>query len=204
MRYSDRAIALRAEQRKDAGTVRFADSDVTVIADLPKKVEWDQAKLAAIAERIRAAGDNPAEYVEATYKVAERAYTAWPEHIRSAFTAARTVRTGKATYKLSLDAAQGGVLMALRIITADERLAENRGIKACIFGKSGIGKTSLLWSLDPASTLFIDLEAGDLAVQGWTGTSIRPRTWRTAGTSRCSSRARTRRCGRPGLLRQAA
>jgi len=67
--------------------------------------------------------------------------------------------------------------MALRIITADERLAENRGIKACIFGKSGIGKTSLLWSLDPASTLFIDLEAGDLAVQGWAGTSIRPRTW---------------------------
>ncbi len=67
--------------------------------------------------------------------------------------------------------------MGLRIITADERLAENRGIKACIFGKSGIGKTSLLWSLDPASTFFIDLEAGDLAVQGWAGTSIRPRTW---------------------------
>ncbi len=67
--------------------------------------------------------------------------------------------------------------MALRIITADDRLAEARGIKACIFGKSGIGKTSLLWSLDPANTLFIDLEAGDLAVQGWAGTSSRPRTW---------------------------
>lgn len=109
VRYSDRAIALRADQRKDAGTVRFVDGDVTVIAELPKKVEWDQAKLAAIAERIRAAGDDPAEYVEVTFKVAERAYTAWPEHIRSAFTAARTVRTGKATYKLSLDPAQGGV-----------------------------------------------------------------------------------------------
>ena len=67
--------------------------------------------------------------------------------------------------------------MALRIISIERRLAENRGIKAAIFGKSGIGKTSLLWSLDPASTLFIDLEAGDLAVQGWVGTSIRPRTW---------------------------
>jgi hypothetical protein len=67
--------------------------------------------------------------------------------------------------------------MALRIITADERLAELRGVKACIFGKSGIGKTSLLWTLPHDSTLFIDLEAGDLAVQGWPGASIRPRTW---------------------------
>jgi hypothetical protein len=67
--------------------------------------------------------------------------------------------------------------MALRIITADERLAEPRGIKACIFGKSGVGKTSLLWTMPAEDTLFIDLEAGDLAVQGWPGASIRPRTW---------------------------
>ncbi|MCK8787242.1 ATP-binding protein [Roseomonas sp. NAR14] len=67
--------------------------------------------------------------------------------------------------------------MALRIITADERMAEPRGVKACVFGKSGIGKTSLLWSLPEDGTLFIDLEAGDLAVQGWPGASVRPRTW---------------------------
>ncbi len=67
--------------------------------------------------------------------------------------------------------------MALPIITADQRLAEQRGIKGCIFGKSGIGKTSLLWTLDPAATLFIDLEAGDLAIEGWSGASLRPRTW---------------------------
>ena len=109
VRYGQRAIALRADQRKDSGTVRFVDGGVTVVADLPKRVEWDQDKLAAVVERIRAAGDNPAEYVEVTFKVAERAYAAWPGHIRDAFTPARTVRTGKATFKLSLDAAQGGV-----------------------------------------------------------------------------------------------
>ena len=48
--------------------------------------------------------------------------------------------------------------MALPIISADQRLAEPRGIKGTIFGKSGIGKTSLLWTLDHATTLFIDLE----------------------------------------------
>lgn len=63
------------------------------------------------------------------------------------------------------------------IITADQRLAENRGIKGVIFGKSGIGKTSLLYTLNPETTLFIDLEAGDLAIEGLAIDSVRPRTW---------------------------
>ena len=67
--------------------------------------------------------------------------------------------------------------MPLPIISADERLKETRGIKGCIFGKSGIGKTSLLWTLPPDKTLFFDLEAGDLAIEGWQGNTIRPRTW---------------------------
>ncbi|GAO98024.1 hypothetical protein Cva_00667 [Caedimonas varicaedens] len=67
--------------------------------------------------------------------------------------------------------------MPLPIISADQRLAEHRGIKGCIFGKSGIGKTSLLKTLDPATTLFFDLEAGDLAIGDWPVTSIRPQTW---------------------------
>ena len=67
--------------------------------------------------------------------------------------------------------------MTFQIITADQRLSEKRGIKGCIFGRWKIGKTSLLWTLDAAKTLFIDLEAGDLAVEGWAGNTIRPRTW---------------------------
>ena len=108
-RYGQRAVALRAEQRKDTGTVRFADGEVAIVSELPKRVEWDQDRLAAVVDRIRAAGDDPAEYVEVTYKIPERAYTAWPEHIRTAFTAARTVRTGKATFKLTLTGTEGGV-----------------------------------------------------------------------------------------------
>lgn len=67
--------------------------------------------------------------------------------------------------------------MSFPIITADQRMAEKRGIKGCILGTSGIGKTSLLWTLDAKKTLFIDIEAGDLAVEGWEGDSFRPRTW---------------------------
>lgn len=67
--------------------------------------------------------------------------------------------------------------MSLPIITADQRLAEPRGIKGVIFGRSGIGKTSLLWTLNATSTLFFDLEAGDLAIEGLAVDVIRPRTW---------------------------
>lgn len=67
--------------------------------------------------------------------------------------------------------------MSLPIISADQRLAERRGVKGVLVGKSGIGKTSQLWTLEPESTLFFDLEAGDLAVEGYAGDTIRPRTW---------------------------
>lgn len=65
----------------------------------------------------------------------------------------------------------------LSIIKASERMKERGGIKAVILGPSGVGKTTLLKTLDPAKTLFFDLEAGDLAVEGWPGDTIRPRTW---------------------------
>ncbi len=102
-RYQQRAIAARAEAGKDTGTVRFEDGPVTVVADLPKKVEWDQRRLAALAEQIRAGGEDPGEYVEVTLKVSERAYAAWPERIRAAFEPARTVRTGRQTFRLTLN-----------------------------------------------------------------------------------------------------
>lgn len=67
--------------------------------------------------------------------------------------------------------------MGLSIITADQRMAEKRGIKALILGPPGIGKTSLIRTIDPATTLFLDFEAGDLAVQDVRVDQLRPKTW---------------------------
>lgn len=67
--------------------------------------------------------------------------------------------------------------MALKIISADERLQESTSIKGAIFGPHGIGKTSLLWTLPVNETLFINIEAGGLAVKAWPGAECCPSTW---------------------------
>jgi len=102
LRYEQRAIAARGTAGKDTGTVRFVDDGVEVVADLPKKVEWDQDRLAALVQQIRAGGEDPTDYVVIDIKVPERAYTSWPERIRKAFQPARTVHTRRQTFKLTL------------------------------------------------------------------------------------------------------
>lgn len=56
-------------------------------------------------------------------------------------------------------------------------ISEPGGVKLLITGQPKVGKTSLLLTLPEDNTLFIDLEAGDLAVQGWAGDSVAPQTW---------------------------
>jgi hypothetical protein len=73
----------------------------------------------------------------------------------------------------------------MKIIGADERLAEHRGVKALIVGPTGVGKTSLLHQLDPARVLFFDVEAGDLAVQGVPVDTIRVDDWPMARNLAC-------------------
>jgi ABC-type cobalamin/Fe3+-siderophores transport system ATPase subunit len=65
----------------------------------------------------------------------------------------------------------------MQIITADRRVADARGVKLLVVGPSGVGKTSLLRTLDPATVLFVDIEAGDLAVQDLAVDTLRPGTW---------------------------
>ena len=69
------------------------------------------------------------------------------------------------------------MMRGLPIISAEQRLAEHRGVKAAIFGKPGSGKTWLLRTLTNSTTLFLDLEAGDLAIGDLAVDTIRPRTW---------------------------
>ena len=105
LRYSARAHQARATDLKDTGTVRFDDNGVTVVADLPKKIDWDQDALSGVVELLTAEGENPRHYVEITFKVSERRYAAWPPHIRKVFEAARTVQVGAQSFRLTTDSA---------------------------------------------------------------------------------------------------
>ena len=99
-RYGAAAEAERAARDKTTGTVRIEDGDIAVVADLPKKVAWDQKRLAEMATRIRAAGDDPTEYLDITYRVPERRFSAWPAALREGFADARSETTGKPVFRL--------------------------------------------------------------------------------------------------------
>ena len=73
----------------------------------------------------------------------------------------------------------------MKIITADERMAEQRGVKMLIIGPTGVGKTSLLRTLDVDRTLFIDAEAGDLSVLDLRVATVRIDDWPSARDLAC-------------------
>ena len=77
----------------------------------------------------------------------------------------------------------------MKILTADQRMAQKSGAKILIVGPSGVGKTTLLRTLSAqmlASTLFVDIEAGDIAVADLAVASVRPRRWEECRDLACA------------------
>jgi hypothetical protein len=115
LKFGARAKQRRAEESKDTGVVRFEDNGFTVVADLPKRVKWDQAKLQHAVEIIRTGwGDDPAEYVKAKLEVSEAAFANWPRPVRELFVPARTVETGRPAYRIETAGASDAVPTSLR------------------------------------------------------------------------------------------
>lgn len=94
VRYATRAAEVRQACGKDTGTVRLVDGDYTIVADLPKRIDWSQEQLAQIAANIADSGEDPAEFIDTKLTVSERKYGALPEAWRKGFEPARTVRVG--------------------------------------------------------------------------------------------------------------
>lgn len=72
----------------------------------------------------------------------------------------------------------------MKITKLSEIQNDQKSVKAVIFGSYGIGKTSLLKTLDEP-TLCLDFEAGLLSVQNWQGDVISVQTWEEARDLAC-------------------
>jgi len=99
-RFGDAASTARRAEVKDTGRVRLEQDGFEIVADLPKKVDWQQTKLATAVATLREWGEDPADYVATELRVPEARFTAWPPRIRALFEPARTVATGRPSYTL--------------------------------------------------------------------------------------------------------
>lgn len=90
-----------AEGLNDTGTHNRTDGDYTVKITVPKRVDWDQAELAKARRTLESGwGEDPDDYIDTKYSVAESKYAAWPTSLKALFTPARTVKSGKPTFKI--------------------------------------------------------------------------------------------------------
>lgn len=90
-----------AEGLNSLGTSHRTDGEYDIKVTVPKRVDWDQAKISTAVETIREWGEDPAEYVETKITVAERKFEAWPAAIRDLFEPARTVKPGKPKFEIA-------------------------------------------------------------------------------------------------------
>ena len=106
LRFQEPAQKLRQRAGKSTGTVRFEEAGFVIVSDLPKKVEYDPLTLKAAVATLRSWGEEPEDYITLEIKVSESKYNAWPPAIRALFEPARTLSTGKPTWKLEPVAAK--------------------------------------------------------------------------------------------------
>jgi len=101
-RYGEQARQSLQESGRDFGVTHIDDGALQVTYELPKRVSWDQKRLAEMAERISAAGENVSDFIDVDYSVSESRYKNWPATLREQFEAARTVKPGKPSFRLAM------------------------------------------------------------------------------------------------------
>ncbi len=102
-RFGEQARVALRDSGRDFGTAHISDGPLHVKFELPKKVNWNQAILKEIAERIVTSGDKVEDYIDVKLSVSESRYTNWPQTLQQQFAAARTVEEGKPTITLTID-----------------------------------------------------------------------------------------------------
>ncbi len=101
-RYGDKGRAALLDSGRDFGVSHLSDGPLRVTYELSKRVSWDQKRLAEIAERIAASGERVQDYMDVDLSVSETRFNNWPPALKEQFAAARTVKPGKASFRLAI------------------------------------------------------------------------------------------------------
>lgn len=93
--------AAYAEKDSDFGTVHVTIAGYDLEVTTQKKVDWDQAGLAALEAEMRKGGDDPAEYIAVERKVEEKKFVSWPSFLQKQFLPHRVTKPGSVSLKLA-------------------------------------------------------------------------------------------------------
>jgi len=87
---------------QETGSTSTTLDGFKVTMTVPKRVAWDQDELLDAWNYIQDKwGGEPEEYITTKYSVSETAYNSYPTPIKQLFTAARTVKGGKPSIKIT-------------------------------------------------------------------------------------------------------
>lgn len=98
--YGEKVSSLYASKDEPFGVVHIEDAGFKISVTVPKKVDWDQAKLKQAEKQIQEWGENPDDYLKIEYDVSETKYKAWPQTLKDMFVDARTVTPGTPSLKI--------------------------------------------------------------------------------------------------------
>ncbi|GHT93666.1 hypothetical protein FACS1894122_09240 [Alphaproteobacteria bacterium] len=100
LRFSESVKDSLRRENKDTGTTRFFDGAFQIIADVPKKVTWDNEKMEELVKRIPE--DRRRAFVKVVYSIEERKYSALPYEYQELFKEARTITPGKTKFQITI------------------------------------------------------------------------------------------------------
>jgi hypothetical protein len=92
----------KMREEKKTGTINIIFDGVEIKHSVTKKVVWDQRRLRGVRDKIKAAGDDPDEYIDMKLFVSENKYKSWPGSIKNIFEPARTEKPGKPKTDLTI------------------------------------------------------------------------------------------------------
>jgi DNA-directed RNA polymerase specialized sigma24 family protein len=100
LRFSEAVKNNLQSENKDTGTTRFFDGAFQIVAEVPKKVTWDNEKMEEIVKQIP--DEKRKSLVKISYSIEERKYSMLSYEYQLLFKKARTITLGKTKFQITL------------------------------------------------------------------------------------------------------